>query len=126
MTDAARRPSTRSDPMLIACAALPLSGVVAMYGLVLRARFALGEWPRPQRPDPKDLGFELHHGLAGLFMIVAVASPVALAACLLLRRRDDPRVRHRGTALAVFAAGYALLWVLAWTDPGGFLMWYAD
>ena len=120
------RRAGRSDPFLLACAALPVSGLVVMYGYVLRARIALGEWPRPYRPDPKDLGFSLHHGLAGVFLLVAVLSPIAFAACLLLRRRDTPRVRHRGTAIAVFATGYALLWLLAWTDPGGFIAWYAD
>ncbi|GJM21451.1 MAG: hypothetical protein DHS20C15_13660 [Planctomycetota bacterium] len=121
-----RRRSVRSDPFLLACAAMPVVGLAVFSSFVLRARLALGEWPRPYRPDPNDLGFTLHHELAGVFLFVGLVSPVALAACLLLRRRDGLRVRHRGSALAVFVGGYALLWVLAWADPGHFLEWYAD
>jgi hypothetical protein len=36
------------------------------------------------------------------------------------------RARPILTGLRVFTVSYALVWVLAMVDPGGFLEWYAD
>jgi len=55
----------------------PLAWGLAFVGFVLRARVALGRWPAPNRPDPADLGFGVHHmalllGEPGLFVLLFV------------------------------------------------------
>ncbi len=56
------------------------------YGFVLRARFALGRWPEPYRPDPKQLGFSVHSVVVILGGFLTVLTP-ALAVVLLAAAR---------------------------------------
>ncbi len=124
MRDAAQRSTT--DPVLWACALIPAAGLFAFYSFVARARLALGVWPQPYRPDPKDLGFVLHHELVWLLLGAALLSPVALGLSLLLRRTALLRGRPVRRALSVFAVGYLLVCFALVKDPGAFLEWLAD
>lgn len=117
---------TKPDPLLLTCAALPALALTVFYGYVLRARLSLSSWPEPYHPDPKDLGFGLHHGLVTSLLELAIASPVALVVCLLLRRAAGLRDRRMLGPVALFAAGYALVWGMLVVDPGRFFEWFAD
>ena len=123
--DTTRR--VKQDPLLLACSLLPLAGLFALYGYALRARVALGAWPAPDAPDPKALGFDLHHGAVGLMLAAALLSPVALGACLFTHRTQPLlRARPMAASLVLYAAAYVALLALLSTDPGSFFGWYFD
>lgn len=118
---------TRTDPLLVTCALIPAAGLCMFYSFVLRARFALGVWPVPYRPDPKGLGFEMHHEAVRALLEAAFVSPIAFALCAVLHQAlPSLRRRHVGRALVFFFAGYALLWLMLLVDPGSFWEWLAD
>jgi di/tricarboxylate transporter len=119
-------PVEKLDPVFAVFAAVPWLGLALLYSYPLRAWFALGHWPQPYRPDPKDLDFFVHHMLVGGGLVISMLSPLAVLLGLalwrwVLRRRDLP-----WRSLAVFAVGYGLFWALVSTDPGDVLEWYFD
>jgi ABC-type dipeptide/oligopeptide/nickel transport system permease component len=120
------------DPRIVrwfvwSVAALPLAWFGLFWLYVLRARLALGVWPQPYQPDPKDLGFGLHHDLIALAMPLVLVTPMALAIWALLFRRwlHEAGVRPwlaPSVGLALSAAMLALVYL----DPGHFVAWYFD
>lgn len=46
------------------------------YGFVARARLELGYWPAPYRPDPKELGHDVHMLLSYVLFTCALAAPL--------------------------------------------------
>ena len=95
-----------------------------LFGLfILRARVALGRWPAPIQPDPKDLGFDLHHAaiVAG---IPLTFTAVLCVTTLTLFMHRPPR---RPWLIRVIAlAGVVVIVVLARTDPGYVFTWLSD
>ncbi|GEM_PF-1359483 len=117
----------KTDPLLVTCALIPAASLCMFYSFVLRARFALGVWPVPYRPDPKNLGFELHHEAVWLLLEAAFVSPIAFALCAVVHQVVPPlRQRHIGRSLVFFFVGYAMLWLALLADPGSFVEWLAD
>ena len=110
-------------PLLLAT--YPLCWLALFYGFVLRARLALGYWPAPYLPDPKDLGFTLHH-LAILVGLAAVPAVLlaAFGSALMGPRKTVHRRLWLVLVLIVASAGVWLL-VIA-QDPGQFLLWFGD
>ena len=110
-------------PLLLAT--YPLCWLALFYGFVLRARLALGYWPAPYLPDPKDLGFTVHH-MAVLFGLVAVPAVLlaAFASALIGPRETVHRRLWPVLALIVVSAGVWLLVVSQ--DPGQFFVWFGD
>ncbi len=105
---------------------------LALFGLfVLRARLALGYWPRPYHPDPKDLGFDLHYLLVFFPLFhpwghaAFVTSPIAVLAATLAHLLV-PRRGERIAAMTCFLSGSAALWLLLGEDPGSFVEWFLD
>ena len=104
----------------------PLVSLALLYSYVARARWALGRWPRPYSPDPKDLGFDLHRGLVagGVDLVFVVAAPTAVLAVV---AAFMPDVRRKIWTLAVLYLVLVAAWFLVlWTDPGRFFEWYLD
>ena len=95
------------------------------WAFVLRARLALGRWPVPYDPDPKDLGFTVHHLAIVLGMPVAVTGPLTLLLMTMLLSRDTKAAGGR-PALALAIVLQALLFTIARHDPGHFMYWFAD
>jgi hypothetical protein len=94
---------------------------------VLRARLALGRWPKPYEPDPKDLGFGLHYVAVQLGIPIMWAfslSCVAIAA-LGFRRLAADGARPLG-ALVVLGVCLIGLLFLAQLDPGQIFTWLGD
>lgn len=110
----------RSSRALVAwsLALAPVVWLVLVGAFVVRARVVLGGWPAPYRPDPKDLGFWLHHSaiVAGIpTMFVAVACAVVLS----VRAR-----RWACSAAALLGLGAVI--VIGRVDPGYVFTWLAD
>lgn len=105
---------------------LPLAALIAFYGFVLRARLALGYWPHPYHPDPKDLGFVAHtYVLAVTWGLTLFLSPCGILVFGLLR--GDALSSRRVVVLNVI---YGILICLCISfvvfDPGRFVEWFAD
>ena len=105
---------------------LPTGTIALFYAFVVRAYLALGYWPSPYHPDPKDLAFDLHHLVVSVSAPAVTASAVILGgAFVLLWRNQSPKSR-----LGVMAAGYLvtlLAWFgVSWLDPGNYFCWFMD
>lgn len=68
-----------------ALAAAPAAWLVLFGLFILRARLTIGRWPTPSVPDPKDLGFDLHHAaivvgvpfiFVAVFLVIVLKLPV--------------------------------------------------
>lgn len=120
-----RTPNPAWSAVLLALAGFPLLWLVGFYAFVLRARWALGHWPAPYRPDPAELGFKLH---ALTLQLALFVEPLILLAAVVLalvaRYRDW--VRRVWPAFALLAGSVLLTLALGRTDPGRFFEWFAD
>jgi len=105
----------------------PWAWLVLFGSFILRARLALGHWPSPYQPDPKDLGFDIHYYCTVIGSNIAVGAPalagVMILFALVLRRTREVRY---GLGALVLAVGWMTLFVLARLDPGRFFEWFAD
>jgi hypothetical protein len=124
--------ATRLSPRAarIAVWALALSPALwfaAFWLFELRARLALGRWPFPYEPDPKDLGFFVHY----YFLVLGFAWVPASIITLLVVVGSSWRAMRANGARPLFAAGaavatYAAIIAFARYDPGGFFAWLGD
>ncbi len=117
----------RTRTLVWILAAAPILWALAFWSFVLRARLALGYWPYPYNPDPKDLGFPLHYMLvlAGMpLTFTAVAMALILTMVFYRRLRLD----HARPALAAIVGVLGIACLLIWgrADPGRFLAWLGD
>ena|SRR5687767_8524602 len=116
----------RFTPIVIAVVSTyPVGALLSLYLFAYRARLALGYWPDPHRPEPKSLGFDLHHLQIGIgLMSFPFVSLVSAASIVLARKlwRDFPMWRLLGLVGICFALGFSLL---KW-DPGQFAVWFFD
>jgi hypothetical protein len=121
-------PSERTLALVLAHAptAMVLGQLAVFYGLVLRARLALGRWPRPNLPDPKEIDFPVHAVVTIVGGFFTVLTPV-LAVILLgaARALGLPRPQLRASAVA-FGLCYLAGVALYVADPGGFGEWFRD
>jgi hypothetical protein len=104
----------------------PVILILLFYGFVLRARLELGYQPSMYHPDPKTLGFGVHHSMVWMLIVLNGLFPfVWLAASLAAWR-----VKHlRGTVLRtgpVTLAANAIAFLVFTLNPGHFLEWFAD
>lgn len=109
--------------VLLALLAPPL-WLATLYSFVLRARLKLGAWPRPNAPDPKVFGFELHRGVA-LFGWLAIPVTLLLATVCVTyctQRRLDFKWTPYAVAYAVVILAW---WLIVLLDPGDYLAWFA-
>lgn len=105
----------------------PLLSPTLLYLFVLRARVELGRWPSFSNPDPKELGFDVHHSTWHLALpLELAAAPVLLAVVLATWSRRPNRRREMLAAIAVYFALLLSSMVLFWADPGGFSEWMMD
>jgi hypothetical protein len=79
MTNIERPTRTPLAVLMWSLASAPLVWLLLFGLFILRARVTLGRWPAPYQPDPRDLGFDLHHaaivaGIPLMFAAVLCAS----------------------------------------------------
>lgn len=102
----------------------PLGYLALFYSFVLRARLALGYWPQPYQPDPKELGFGIHYMAALLGLPLWMASPLAVLLLVILLPRSERR--HAAAPVLVFTLTYLATWLVLRADHGAFVSWFAD
>jgi len=111
----------------VACVSLvPWLHIAASLLFVARAYASLGHWPSYNRPDPKTLGFVVHHSMVWLTLIPALYSPIAVLPWVIAfwrKLRGDRSVR---TAAFVYVAGTAVTWAVWSANLAGFSEWFAD
>lgn len=100
-------------------AVLPALWAVGFGFFVLRARFALGEWPFPGHPDPKDLGWDIH------YMTLLLGMPLMIAAATTLLAGSVFAREWRGPA-GICVIALAALIAVARMDPGYVFTWLGD
>lgn len=123
MMDMKRSVRTPLGALMWSLASAPLLWLLLFGAFILRARVALGRWPAPNQPDPKDLGFDLHHAaiMAGIpLLFTAVLCVVALT--LMVHDRSRRQWLLRVTAVA----GLVAVIVLARVDPAYVFTWLGD
>lgn len=105
---------------------VPVGVVLLCVSCAVRARWELGHWPTYNNPDPKNLGWPIHHLLilVGLLAIYPALIFSALSALWLMYRR---MMLSGGLILA----SAVLLWLgMTWLGqtPMGdeFAAWYID
>ena len=106
-------------------AALPVLEVLLFYSFALRARFSLGVWPSYDHPDPKQLGFVVHHDLVTTCLVLLLWSAIPIliiAAVLWLASRRLSWWIVFVPVILSFAGAFALHYF----DPGDFLGWFLD
>jgi hypothetical protein len=101
----------------------PMAWLLVFALFVLRARLALGRWPLPYRPDPKDLGFDYHYALVVAGMPLICASVLSAVAFTALVGRPAGR---RWAIPLVGVASLAAIVLLAQIDPGHLFTWLGD
>jgi hypothetical protein len=109
---------------LAAALTLPLTFPIALYSFALRARLALGYWPSPYRPDPKDLGFDIHSYVVIASILLMLLSPLALLAVVAFRPLSARERRYVQRIGVPFATLYVLTIVFARSSTT--LTWFVD
>ena len=105
----------------------PLLSLALFYSFVLRAYIALGRWPIPYRPDPKDLNFDLHMLSVdiGLTVPFAVIIPWVIVTILSKRKQSFSR-NFLIYSTIVYCTSFFAWFLLLRVDPGSFVMWFFD
>jgi len=106
-------------------ATYPLAWLALFYGFVVRAYLHLGHWPTPYHPDPKTLGFTIHHQAIWYGLMALPVVGLVAVACTIVGRRLA--ANHRiWPALTLLIVSVGLVVALARLDPGNFFEWFAD
>jgi hypothetical protein len=104
----------------------PAIWLVFAGSFVLRARVALGQWPRPYEPDPSDVG-RVHYLAVQLGIPLVWALSLTCLALVAMRfRRLAEEDAHPLGALVVLAVCMATVLFLAQVDPGHLFTWLGD
>ena len=116
----------------------PAVWLLLFASIVIRARVVLGFWPYPGGSDPSLPGFEgiypspldpkefpLHHAAVWLLLLIAGHS-VFFMAGLLTGSVKSKLLGHASVWNFAHFAGWALLLLFVFADPGHFFEWYLD
>lgn len=104
-------------PLLLACD--PLAWLALVHLFVLRESLRLGSWPEPSRPDPKDLGFTIHHAANGFGLATVPGAIVASVVLGVVGSGIGWRTRA-WPALPLAAVSLAAVVAAGRPDPGRF------
>ncbi len=110
-------------PLLLAW--YPLVWLASVYLFVLRARFHLGFWPEPSRPDPKNLGFAVHHAV-NWFGLATVPGAIVAAVVLAVVESRIGRRTKAWPVLSLAAVSFVAVIATGRLDPGRFFEWFVD
>ena len=105
---------------------VPLGSVLLCVSYAVRARLELGHWATYNNPDPKNLGWPIHHFLilVGLLAVYPALIFSALSALGLMHRR---MILSGGFILAsAVLLGLGMTWLGQTTMSDEFAAWYID
>lgn len=105
---------------------MPTAWFTLFYAYVVRAYLALGYWPSPYHPDPKDLLFTSHHLAIWLSFPAVIVSIVICSLTLLRYARQHGQSRWLWASALSYLASVIIWLGVARIDPGQFLQWFAD
>lgn len=103
----------------------PLSWIVLFLLFVLRAYFKLGRIPFYGNPDPKDLGFEIHHGFlffTYFFLLLSLLFWLVLTGILFFKERKSVNM----VDVVFYLVFYLVLFLFGYIDPWGLQTWFMD
>jgi hypothetical protein len=103
----------------------PAAALACFYGFVIRARFTLGRWPTYNHPDPKQLGFDLHHALVW-FLLMALPLTGIVAVIYSITALVVTRQLSLWRALWPIVVSFGIGFAIIIADPGDFFGWFAD
>ncbi len=117
----------RRTTLVFVPSAFIVAQAVNFYGFVLRARLALGYWPAPYNPDPKELGFEVHSALVILgFLGAAYITPALQLLVVALAHRGGAKRPVLLSAIGVYALLAVAGFALTRFDPWSLGDWFMD
>lgn len=109
----------------IALGFLPMAWVGGVLLLAIRSRSYLGFWPRPARPDPKLLPFELHHMILWYVLFTLPFSLIAVLAIRFLEKKMF-QVEPSNFPFVANIAGWVLIVIMIFIPGINFVSWFLD
>lgn len=104
---------------------IPILFIAFYVGFIVRAYVELGQLPSPHYPDPKDLGFNIHHNIVWLaFFASWFAIPIGIIGISYLHFKKELNI-SRGFMIAFFLS-VILFAVILLIDPYKQLEWFMD
>lgn len=104
---------------------IPLGWLLLFALFVLRAYYKLGRMPIYGNPDPKDLGFILHHGIlffSYFLVILSIFLWVILTGILFVK---DKKIIIKKD-IFIFLCFYVFMFYFGRVDILGLFMWFID
>jgi hypothetical protein len=98
---------------------------VSLYAFVLRARITTGAWPVHYHPDPRKLGFGVHHfvtGILAVWPLLLGSLLVGLIPLVVVAWRAGRRGYVWWYVVFMFTMAFAYFVGVA--DPGGYADWF--
>jgi hypothetical protein len=113
--------------VLVLAALAPWLWLLLFTVLAVAATLHLGRLPRYNNPDPKDIAhLAWLHSATSALLVPMVVSPLVTAACLGIRSFVSPDISDERWRLAAHALGYALAFLLLFSDVRGLASWFLD
>jgi hypothetical protein len=104
----------------------PALALLFFVTLALHARLALGHWPTPMFENYDTPAFNAHEVAVAWFAYFAILAAGPLWLLLLCFRRFRVSWKFHLKQAGVYAAGWGLMFLYGWADPGRFLEWFLD
>jgi hypothetical protein len=98
---------------------LPFIYIILFYSYVLRAFIKLGYFPEYNNPDPKELGFDIHHDLIYLIGDIVIYGFLGWLVLSIMNKFKYPR-----WTFVLYGLGMAFFMYILAIDP--FMEWFAD
>lgn len=120
--------SAISKKLYIFLSFTPLLCLTIFYLFVIRAYFALGRFPKPYQPDPKDLdfgGFHMWGILLSTLLVFAAIIPWVYATTVLHRERVISKRFIYANSIIYIVFLIVFLGVFMF-DPGNYISWFLD
>lgn len=104
---------------------LPFSWFLLFALFVFRAYITLGRLPSYDRPDPKYLGFDLHHGILFFNLFIVLCSPLLwLPLTIFILVKNKKHISFLDVVCYLFFYIFFLLFLKL--DFRGLSVWFVD
>lgn len=97
------------------------------YSFVMRAYFALGRFPSPYKPDPKDFDFYFHMWFILLSTLLVFSALVPwVYATSVIRREQVVSKKFVIANIIIYVTTLLLFFSVLVFDPGRYIEWFLD